>query len=220
MTKQSRCRFRILIGIATPLATLGARDDRKEKMRKIIVFNLVTIDGFFAGPNGEIDWHNYDDEIGAFSAEQMKTLGALIFGKTTYELMAGYWPTPEGIKSEPVVAGIMNSIPKIVFSKTMKEVKDGPVWKNVKVFREINPREIIKMKEQDGKDIAIFGSGTIVQQLANLGLIDEYRLLVNPLILGAGKPLFKDVKKTNLKLLGARTFKDGNVLLTYEPKVD
>ena len=186
-------------------------------MRKIIVFNLITVDGFFAGPNGEIDWHNYDDEMGRHSVEQMKSLGALIFGKTTYELMANYWPTPEGIKSEPVVAGIMNSIQKIVFSKTLKEVKDGTLWKNVKILREIKPADILELKKQEGGDIAIFGSGTIVQQFANLGLIDEYRLIVNPLILGNGKPLFKDVKRMNLKLQSTRVFKNGNVLLCYQP---
>src|SRR3972149_1133623 len=190
-------------------------------MRKIIVFNLVTVDGFFAGPNGEIDWHNYDGEMGAHSAEQMKTLGALIFGHTTYDLMTSYWPTPEGIRSEPVVAGRMNSVPKIVFSKTLKEVKDGPHWKNVKILHEIKPEEIIEIKEQEGKDIAIFGSGTIVQQFTNLGLIDEYRLIVNPLILGNGKSLFKDIKnKLDLKLRSAKVFKNGNVLLCYEPKKD
>ena len=188
-------------------------------MRKIIVYNLVTVDGYFAGPNGEIDWHNYDEEMSAHSTEQMKTLGTLIFGETTYELMAGYWPTPEGIKSEPVVAEILNTIPKIVFSKTMQDVKDGPVWKNVRVFHEINSEEIIKLKKQEGKDIAIFGSGTIVQQLTNLGLIDEYRLVVNPLILGSGKLLFKDINnKINLELLSTKTFKNGNVLLTYSSK--
>ena len=187
-------------------------------MRKIIVFNLITIDGFFAGPHGEIDWHNYDGEIGTHSIEQMKTLGALIFGRTTYELMASYWPTPEGIKSEPVVAEIMNSIPKIVLSKTLQEVSDGPIWKNVVVFNEIQPKEIITLKEQEGKDIAIFGSGTIVQQFTNLGLIDEYRLLVNPLILGSGKLLFKDItSKHNLKLMNTKVFKNGNVLLCYQP---
>lgn len=186
-------------------------------MRKIIVFNLVTVDGFFAGPNGEIDWHNYDEEIGAFSMTQMQTLGALIFGRTTYDLMASYWPTPEGMQSEPVVAEIMNSIPKIVFSKALSEVSDGPLWKNVQIMREIDPEEIKKLKAQDGKDIAIFGSGTIVQQMTNLGLIDEYRLMVNPLILGNGKPLFKDVtNRVSLKLVDSRQFKNGNVLLTYQ----
>jgi dihydrofolate reductase len=187
-------------------------------MRKIIVFNFVSVDGHFAGLEGEIDWHNYDDEMGAYSVEQMKSLGALLFGKTTYELMASYWPTQDGIESEPVVAGIMNTIPKIVFSKTLKDVEDGPVWKHVRVFHEIQPEDILKLKEQEGGDIAIFGSGTIVQQLTNLGLIDEYRLVVNPLILGEGKPLFRDIKdKLNLKLLSMRVFKNGNVLLSYGP---
>ena len=162
-------------------------------MRKIIVFNLITVDGFFAGPKGEIDWHNYDDEMGRYSVAQMKSLGMLIFGKTTYEMMAGYWPTPDGIKSEPVVAGIMNSIPKLVFSKTLKA--------------------------QNGGDIAIFGSGTIVQQFTNLGFIDEYRLIVNPVILGSGKPLFKNAKeRLKLKLLSTRMFENGNVLLRYQPE--
>ncbi len=189
----------------------------KKNMRKLIVFELVSIDGFFARPNGEMMEHNYDDEMGAHSIEQLKSLGTLIFGRTTYELMASYWPTQSGVKSEPIVARIMNAIPKIVFSETLKKVKDGPLWKNVTIFHEIKPEEIIKMKEQEGEDIAIFGSGTIVQQFTNLGLIDEYRLIVNPLILGNGKPLFKDIKnKLNLKLLNTRLFKNGNVLLCYQ----
>ncbi len=188
-------------------------------MRKIISFQLVTVDGFFAGPNGEIDWHNYDDEMGAYSVEQLKSLGALIFGRTTYEVMASYWPTPEGIKGEPVVAGIMNSIPKIVFSKTMHAVKDGPIWKNVKVLHEIKSEEVLRMKEQKGEDIAIFGSGTIVQQLTNLDLIDEHRLVVNPLLLGKGRPLFRDIKeKRELRLVQTKVFRNGNVLLCYEPE--
>jgi dihydrofolate reductase len=187
-------------------------------MRKIIVFNLVTVDGYFAGPNGEIDWHRYDAEMGEFSKVQMPTFGALMFGETTYKLMESYWPTPEGQQSEPLVAEIMNGIPKIVFSETMADVKDGPVWKNVTVLHSIRPEEILALKQQDGKDIAIFGSGTIVQQFTNLGLIDEYRLVVNPLLLGKGKPLFNGVeKRLNLKLLSTKTFNNGNVLLCYEP---
>ena len=186
-------------------------------MRKLVVFNLVTVDGYFAGPNGEIDWHNYDDEMSAYSSKQMKSLGALIFGGTTYELMASYWPTPDGIKSEPIVAGIMNSIPKIVFSKTMSDVKDGPVLKHIAVSRDIKPEDIVKMKKQDGGDIAIFGSGTIVQQFTNLGLIDEYRLVVNPLILGKGKLLFENItKKLKLRLIDTKVFKNGNVLVCYQ----
>ena len=187
-------------------------------MRKIIVYNLVTVDGYFAGPNGEIEWHNYDNEMKAYSLKQMKSLSALIFGQTTYELMAGYWPTSDGIKSEPVVAQIMNNIPKIVFSEMLEEVADGAVWKNVNVYHEIKSEEIIKMKKQEGGDIAIFGSGTIVQQFTNLGLIDEDRLVVNPLILGNGKSLFKEIKnQLNLRLISTKVFKNGNILLCYEP---
>lgn len=187
-------------------------------MRKIIVFNFVTVDGFFAGPKGEIDWHNYNDEMGAYSIEHMQTFGALIFGRITYHMMATYWPTPEAIKSESSVARIMNSIPKIVFSKSINQVKDDPVWKNVTVIHEIKSEEIIQLKKQEGKDMAIFGSGSIVRQFSNLDLIDEYRLVVNPLILGSGKPLFKEIKnKFNLKLLNTRGFINGNLLLCYEP---
>ena len=186
-------------------------------MRKIVMFNFVSVDGHFADTNGEIDWHNYDEEMGTHSIEQLKSLGALIFGQTTYELMASYWPTPDAMNSEPVVTELMNNIPKIFFSKTLTEVKDGPLWKNVTVLHEIKPEEIIKMKEQKGGDIAIFGSGTIVQQFTNLGLIDEYRLIINPLILGNGKPLFRDVKdKLNFQLINTKVFKNGNVLLCYQ----
>ncbi len=181
------------------------------------MFNSVTVDGFFAGPNGEIDWFKHNDELNEFSIEQSKSGDTLIFGHTTYEMMASYWPTPDAMKTYPVVAGIMNSIPKIVFSKTLKEVKEGPNWENIKLFHEIKPEEIVKLKEQRGREIAILGSGTIVQQFANLGLIDEYRLLVHPVVLGAGKPLLKNAKKMNLKLLDTRTFGSGIVLLTYKP---
>lgn len=185
-------------------------------MRKIVVFNMVTVDGYFAGPNGDVSWHNVDNEFNEFAIEQTKSFDALIFGRVTYELMASYWPTPAAIKDDPTIANIMNSISKIVFSKSIGGVKETDVWKNVKSYKEINPDEIRKLKNQEGNDIAIFGSGQIVKQFANLGLIDEYRLMVNPVILGKGKALFQDVNKTNLKLKKTRTFGNGNVLLTYE----
>lgn len=179
----------------------------------------MTVDGFFAGPNGETDWFkvNKDDEYDAFTHEASKSGDTLIFGHTTYDMMKSYWPTPDAIRDTPSMAGVMNSIQKIVFSKTLKNVEEGPHWKNIKLFHEIEPEEIIKMKEQEGKDIAILGSGTIVQQFANLGLIDEYGLVIVPVILGAGKYLFKDIKKMSLKLLEARGFKNGMVLLRYQP---
>jgi dihydrofolate reductase len=186
-------------------------------MRKIAAFTIVSLDGYFAGPKGEIDWFkNNDDEDNRFAAENANPSATLMFGHTTYEMMAGYWPTPKAIKSNPAVANTMNNAKKIVFSKTLKP-GDGPVWKNVTVLGEITHEGIMKLKEQPGGDIAILGSGSIVRQLANLGLIDEYQLLVNPVILGSGKYLFRDVNRKNLKLLETRAFGSGKVFLRYAP---
>jgi len=189
-------------------------------MRKITVFNHVTVDGFFAGPHGEIDWFKVikkDDEWDKYTHQQSKSGSTLIFGHTTYEMMKSYWPTPDAIKNDPGMARVVNNSQKIVFSKRLQNVEDKPNWKNIKLFHEIELEEIIKLKEQEGEDFTILGSGTIVQQFANLGLIDEYQLVMVPVILGAGKLLFKDVKKMNLKLLEARVFKNGIVLLRYQP---
>jgi len=190
-------------------------------MRKISVYIHVTVDGFFAGTHGEIDWFkviNKDDEWDKYTHEQSSRSGnTLIFGHTTYEMMKSYWPTPDAIKNDPAMARVVNNSPKIVFSKTMKNLEEGPNWKNIKLLHEIKQEEIIKLKEQGGGDFTILGSGSIIQQFANFGLIDEYHLVVVPIILGAGKSLFKDVKIMNLKLLGARAFKNGIVLLKYRP---
>lgn len=187
-------------------------------MGKITVFDHVSLDGFYAGPNGEIDWFQmiHEDEWYRYTHEQPILSGnTLMFGHTTYEMMKSFWPTPEAAKIDPDMAKVMNTSPKIVFSKTLRGVEEGPNWKNIRILNEIRPKEILKLKEK--QNITILGSGTIVQQLANLDLIDEYDLVVVSIILSIGKPLFKDVKKTNLKLLEARMFKNGIVLLRYQP---
>ncbi len=189
-------------------------------MRKLMAFTIVSVDGYFAGPNGEIDWFKgeNDEEEQAFSAEASRTPGTLIFGRTTYEMMKTFWPTPEAIRGDPLMAGRMNSSQKIVFSKTMKPEKDGPVWKNIQVIPELTREKILSLKDQGEGIMTILGSGTIVQQLSNLGLIDEYQLMVVPVILGTGKYLFKDVNRMNMTLTGTRIFrKSGRVLLTYRP---
>lgn len=185
---------------------------------KIVVFNLISLDGYFEGKNHDISWHNVDNEFNEFAIKQTAQFGAIIFGRTTYELMRGYWPTEQEIKDDPIVANQMNLIPKIVFSKSLKEVKETKYWKNIELFHSIKPQDVKKWKKEAKKPIAIFGSGTIVDQFSNLGLVDEYRLLVNPVVLGEGTPLFKSSKKFNLKLVSIREFKNGNVLLTYVPK--
>ncbi|HLE42001.1 MAG TPA: dihydrofolate reductase family protein [Nitrospirota bacterium] len=182
-------------------------------MRKVFVFNLVTLDGYFEGPRREIDWHNVDAEFNEYAIGMLNSVDTLLFGRVTYELMAGYWPTPDAMKNDPIVAGKMNSLPKIVFSRTLDKV----AWNNSRLVKSNVEEEIQKIKKQQGKDIVILGSGSIVSELAPLGLIDEYRLMVNPVVLGAGKPLFKGIKdRLNLKLIKAKTFKSGNVLLYYE----
>lgn len=189
-------------------------------MRKITTFTHVSADGFFAGPNGEIDWFKAikkDAEYDKFSHEGAQSGDTLIFGHTTYKMMASYWPTPDAIKNDPEMAKVMNNSPKIVFSKAMRGVDEAPHWKNITLMNDIKPEEIIELKEEGSGDFTILGSGTIVQQLSSLGLIDEYSLVVVPIVLGAGKPLFKDIKMTNLNLLEAKSFKNGLVWLRYQP---
>jgi len=183
-------------------------------MRNIIAFEMVTLDGFFAGPNGEIDWHNVDEEFNEFAIDQLDSLGALLFGRVTYQLMASYWPTPVALTDDPIVAGKMNAIPKIVFSQTL----DRAEWENSRLVTDDAAEAIAQIKQQPDKDAAIFGSGGLVSSLAQAGLIDEYRLIVNPVVLGNGTPLFKGVQAAiPLKLLKTRTFHSGNVLLYYAP---
>ena len=187
-------------------------------MGKIGSFTHVSLDGFFAGPNGEIDWFKGgDEEDRAFAAAASGGSGTLVFGRTTYEMMASYWPTPDAREDYPDVARVMNAAPKIVFSRTMGPVKDGPIWKNVRVMRDIVRDEILKRKRAEDRDFVILGSGSVVQQLARLGLIDEFQLMVNPVILGEGKYLFRDVGRTNLELLETKVFRNGKVFLRYGP---
>ncbi len=181
-------------------------------MKKISVFNHVTIDGFFAGANGETDWFKSvkkDIVWDEYSHTQARSGNTLLFGHTTYEMMKSYWPTKEAIHHDHDIATVMNSGPNI---------EDSPNWENVKVMHEINVNEILKLKEEE--DMTILGSGSIVQQFAKLNLIDEYYLIVVPISLGKGKPLFKDIDKLELDLLEARSFKNGLVLLRYQPPIN
>lgn len=169
-------------------------------MRKIIVFNLISLDGFFAGVDGNIDWHNVDEEFNDFAIEQTASFGGLIFGKTTYQLFEQFWPKamidPKTSPKDRKIAEIIDTMWKLVFSKTLKEV----TWKNSQLYHDIDPKEIKKWKLYDGKDLAIFGSGSIVTQFSNGGLIDEYRILVNPIILGEGKSFFKGMKEKKISI--------------------
>jgi len=183
-------------------------------MRKLFVFNMVTLNGYFEGPNKEIDWHNVDAEFNEYAIDMLNSVDMLLFGRVTFELMASYWPTPDAIKNDPIVAEKMNTLSKIVFSKTLDEV----AWQNTKLVRDNIEEETNNMKKQPGKDMVLLGSGSIMSEFAQRGLIDEYRIMVNPVVLGNGKPLFTGIKdRLNLKLTNTRIFKSGNVLLYYRP---
>jgi dihydrofolate reductase len=185
-------------------------------MRRIIVSEVVTVDGYFAGPNGEIDWFVVDGEFNEYSIDMLNNADLLIFGRVTYDLMAGYWSSEHAKATDPIVAGKMNTLSKVVFSKTLENVD----WQPTRVLTNINSEEIMAWKQQPGKDMLLLGSGSIVQAFTSLVLIDEYRLIVDPVILGSGKPLLKDVAKRNLKLEKLKQFTSGNVLLYYSsPKL-
>jgi dihydrofolate reductase len=184
-------------------------------MRKLVVFNHVTLDGYFTDMNGDMSWaHSDDAEWNAFVADNARGGGVLVFGRITYDLMTSYWPTPLAIENDPVVAERMNNLPKVVFSRTL----DKASWNNTKLVNGDPAPEIRKMKQEPGEDMVIFGSGSIVSQLAQEGLIDEYQIVVNPIVLGKGRTMFDGIKeKLTLKLTKTRSFGNGNVLLCYEP---
>ena len=183
-------------------------------MRKIFLFMMVSLDGFFEGPDHELDWHNVDAEFNEFAADQLNEVDMLLFGWKTYELMAGFWPIDPAKQDSPVIAEKMNTLPKIVFSRKERKVE----WENTRLISENVDREVTKLKNQPGKNIAIFGSSNLCVSLIQMGLIDEFRIMVNPVVLGKGHTLFNGIQdKLYLKLLKTRTFKSGNVLLYYQP---
>jgi dihydrofolate reductase len=184
-------------------------------MRKIVMFNRITLDGFYAGLNEEIDWFVHDPEVDKATHELMQP-DTLLLGRVTYQMFEGYWPDvaqdPNAPKEAKVLADELTNMTKVVFSKTLEKV----TWKNTKFVKSDVTKTVKQLKQGDGADITIFGSGTTVQQLADEGLIDEYLIAVTPVVLGKGKPLFKDVSKFPLKLLETRNFPSGNVLLHYK----
>jgi dihydrofolate reductase len=184
-------------------------------MPRLVVFNNVTLDGYFAGKNGDLSWaHKEDPEWNEFVAENASTGGQLLLGRVTYELMASFWPTPAATQNYPVVAERMNSVPKTVFSRTLEKAS----WSNTRLVKDGLADEVRMMKKGAGEDIAILGSGSIVTQLAQDGLIDEYQFVVNPIVLGTGRTMFDGLKeKLPLKRTKQRAFGNGNVLLCYEP---
>jgi dihydrofolate reductase len=184
-------------------------------MPKLVAYNAVSLDGYFTDANGDMSWaHKRDPEWQAFVSENASGGGRLLFGRVTYDLMASFWPTALAAQSNPIVVERMNSLQKFVFSRKLDKV----TWNNTTLLKGDMASEIRELKQQPGANIVIMGSGSVVAQLADAGLIDEYQIVLNPVVVGNGRTLFEGVKKKlPMKLANSRTFSNGNVVLFYEP---
>jgi dihydrofolate reductase len=184
-------------------------------MRKVIVANMVSLDGFMAGANGETDWFHVGNEFFEYAKDLLTKVDTILYGRVTYEGMASYWPTVTD--ENDVMANRINNTPKVVFSTTLENVSWGK-WNNTRLVKDAVD-EVKKLKQQSGKDMVIYASGGLISSLANHDLIDEYQLVVTPVVLGSGKPAFEGIKqRLNLKLLQTKPFKEGSVLLYYQPE--
>jgi dihydrofolate reductase len=181
-------------------------------LRRIFAFIVTTLDGYYEGRNGEFDWPVVDDEFNAFSLGQLGEIDTLLFGRVTYQGMASYWPTPAAHEADPKVAALMKEIPKLVVSRTL----DTAHWVNTRILEDVGALNAIK--RQPGKDIGVLGSSKLTAELIRLGLLDELRIMVNPVALGDGQSLFRTAHdRIELKLASVRPFDSGNVLLSYQP---
>ncbi len=185
-------------------------------MRKLIADSIISLDGYYTGPKNEIDWFDFDDDEQAWSIDILQRVDTIIFGRVTYEEFSQFWPTPEAKTSgfDPYIVRQLNELPKIVYSKSLREAS----WKPATIVKESPSTAIPKLKNLPGKDIVLIGSGSLVASLTRDGLIDEYRMRIRPIILGAGRPMFSDTNRRHaLKLMSVRSFKSGVVGLYYEP---
>jgi dihydrofolate reductase len=186
-------------------------------MRKLIASVFVSLDGFIVGPNEDMGWvtDNFSADMGKYAGDLQASMGAIVLGRVTYQIMTNYWPTV----TEDTAPGAerMNNVPKVVFSRTLDKVEWGK-WGNARLVKDNVVEEVTKMKQASGGNMVIYGSANLIRNFTQLGLIDEYQLLVHPVILGGGKPLFAGMSQpVKLNLLQAKTFDNGVVVLYYAP---
>jgi dihydrofolate reductase len=189
---------------------VAIRKQLEGAMARLVMWNLMTLDGFVEGPNRDISWHSdvWGEELEKLSIEQGLSAGGLMFGRITYELMASHWPSATG-----EVADFMNALPKYVFSRTLAKSD----WNNTQMFGSDVPGTVARLKRENTKDILLLGSAGLAASLIPHGLIDEFRIAVNPIVLGDGTPLFRAGERFKLKLLDSRTLSTGAVILRYSP---
>jgi dihydrofolate reductase len=189
-----------------------------DDMGYLSVFNFVTLNGYFEGQDHDLSWHQHSgSEENKYAEEGANSGSVLLFGRKTYEMMVQYWPTPMALQNDPVVAAGVNKAEKIVFSRTLQIAE----WNNTRIIKDNILDEIRKLKEQSSKNMTILGSGSIITQFAEAGLIDEYQFMVDPIAIGKGTPIFNGIsRKLDLKLKDTRIFSDGVILLTYQPVLE
>ena len=183
-------------------------------MRALRVFNSITLDGYFAGAHGDLGWahERQDDEWRAFTTENASGGGELVFGRVTYEMMVRFWPTPEAHDAMPVVAEQMNRLPKVVFSRTLTRAD----WPTTTIAGGDLAEEVARLKAEPGGDIVAYGGFTLAQALTRADLVDEYRLMVRPVALGSGEPMFSDLTAARrLDLVECTPYPDGTVISVY-----
>ncbi|HVV24456.1 MAG TPA: dihydrofolate reductase family protein [Pseudonocardiaceae bacterium] len=183
-------------------------------MRKILVFLVASVDGYYEGPGGAFDWPVVDAEFNDFAVKQLDSADLMVFGRRTYEGMVAFWPTEEARTADPEVAIRMNGMAKIVASRTLESAD----WENTRLVTDDIAGELATLKRQDGANIIVMGSSNLATELLAAGLVDELRIMVMPIVLGGGKSLLHTVTgRVPVTLLDAKPFKSGNVLLTYAP---
>ena len=183
-------------------------------MREIFAFLMVTADGYHATTDSELFWHNIDAEFQEFALAQLDQADTLLFGRVTYQGMAEFWSSPDAFEADPAMTERMNRYPKVVVSRTLAAAD----WTPSTLIRADAGAQLARLKEEPGKDIALLGSSALAASLLGAGLIDELRLMVNPVVLGGGQPVLTGTERKNLQLLRVRQFGSGNVLLTYRPQ--
>jgi dihydrofolate reductase len=188
-------------------------------MRKVISFMHISLDGFTAGRNGELEWAIVDEELNPYVDSLFREVDTALYGRVTYKGMQSYWPTvltdPTAAPRDLAHAHWVENISKIVFSKTLSSADAD--WNNSRLIKDYIAEEIQSLKQQPGQDLMIFGSPRLTHSFQHLGLIDEYHLFLNPIALGGGIPLFQDISEwTKLKLVEAKVFQAGVVSLLYQ----
>lgn len=187
-------------------------------MKKLVVTYWISLDGFIADRNGGMDWLRGDDEMSAYEIGVVSDADTLLLGEKTYQDFSGYWPhvpdNPKAMEWEKTYARKLNGLDKVVVSRTLQKGD----WGDPEILRELTPNEIQRLKDRGGQNILTYGSASVVQRLANFGLIDEFHLLVHPVILGGGRALFENIeKRIDLDRAKVEPFKSGVLLLVYRP---